>query len=116
MTRKVPHPKSIAGRFKKDVKHLKETLPPLLPVRVYRRDCRKHDCLGYTYINRDDSGVATGFVIAVCSTISWDAAWQVLVHEWAHALAWLDGHETVDDHGPEWALALSRVYQESVQA
>ena len=41
--------------------------------------------------------------------------WQVLVHEWAHCLAWHEGHETVDDHGPEWGLAVARVYQDVVE-
>lgn len=108
MTRK----KDVNSRFKSDVKFLKAQLPPLLPTRVYRR--KLSDCLGYTELKFKD-GAPHHFVIAVCSTISWEAAWQVLIHEWAHALAWTDGHETVCDHGPEWALALSRVYQESVE-
>jgi hypothetical protein len=114
MTRKRKEPRTIAGKFKRDVAHLREVLPPLLPVRVYRRRLKNEDALGYTYLATTADDTPTHFVIAVDNRLSWDATWQVLIHEWAHALAWTDGHETVDDHGPEWALALSRVYQDSV--
>ena len=103
--------KHLSKDFKTDVRFLKKRLPALLPVRVYRR--KLTDCLGYTELKYVD-GKAHHFVIAVESRMSWDATWQVLIHEWAHAVSWTHGHETVCDHGPEWALALARVYQESV--
>ncbi len=113
MTRRRPAPRSLVAKFKRDVRELRDRCPPLLPVRVYRR--KLEDCLGTTSVTYDEKGYVRGFVIVVADNISWDATWQILVHEWAHTLAWHEGHETVDDHGPEWALALARVYQETVE-
>lgn len=109
-----PAPRSVAEKFKRDVRELRERLPPLLPVRVYRRRI-KEGALGLCSLRYDDRDRPSHFVIAVEERLSWDATWQVLIHEWAHALAWHEGHETVCDHGPEWALALARVYQETVE-
>ena len=36
---------------------------------------------------------------------------NILVHEWAHAIAWRENHEASNDHDPEWAIAYSRIYQ-----
>lgn len=99
--------------FRKHVKILREFCPPLVPVKVRRRPDICKGALGVT------SGVWDGdtlryFSIIIDSRMSWDATWQTLVHEWAHCVAWHEGHETVEDHGPEWALAFSRCYQESV--
>ena len=98
--------------FRKHVAILREFCPPLLPVRVNRRPLK--DCLGYTSIIFDKRDRVSHFIVAIDSRMSWDATWQTLVHEWAHTIAWHEGHETVDDHGPEWALAFAKCYQESV--
>lgn len=109
-----PEPRSTEGKFRRDVKFLREHCPTLLPViRVYRKPLDK--CIGYTHILYDDKGRPRGFTIAIESRMGWQAVWQTLIHEWAHALAWHEGHEIVDDHGPEWALAVSKIYQELVE-
>lgn len=113
MTYRIPKPKTIAAKFRRDVKILKELLPPLLTVRVYRR--KVEWALGYTEVLYNTEGRPDRFIVVVSNDLSWDATWQVLIHEWAHALAWREGHETVEDHGPEWALALSRIYQDTVE-
>lgn len=105
-------PTSTAGRFRRDVALLREMCPPLLPVKVYRRKVK--DVLGTTHLVRDAEGRPSHFIIAVANDISWDATWQVLIHEWAHAVAWNEGHDTACDHDPEWAIALSRIYQDTV--
>ena len=35
---------------------------------------------------------------------------EVLIHEYAHALSWTPGHMCLDDHGPEWGVAYSKVW------
>lgn len=99
-------------KFRRMVKALRRESPALLPVRVYRRPLT--DCLGYTSLSFKD-GKPSHFVIVVHEPMAWQATWQVLIHEWAHAIAWREGHETVCDHDPEWALALSRIYQEHIE-
>ena len=96
--------------YHKMLRVLRERVPPLVPVRTRRRPLK--DDLG------DCSAVWGGedellrFQITINSRLSWDATWQVLIHEWGHALAWREGHETVDDHGPEWGLACALIYRE----
>lgn len=99
-------------RFRRMLAQMRERSPALLPVRVYRRALE--DCLGYTSLIFDKDGRPKHFQIVICWPMSWPAVWQVLVHEWAHAVAWREGHETVCDHDPEWGLALSRLYQEHI--
>lgn len=104
--------KSKFKSFRAHIAVLREFCPTLAPVRVRRRPLS--DCLGYTSIIFDDDERLSHFNVVIDSRMSWDATWQILVHEWAHCIAWHDGHETVDDHGPEWALAFALCYQESV--
>ena len=47
------------------------------------------------------------FLIRVTKEASENFAIDILMHEWAHILAW----DVEQDHGPEWGLAYSRVYQ-----
>jgi predicted SprT family Zn-dependent metalloprotease len=68
---------------------------------------------GLCWLARDAAGRPSHFVIVV-RTAPWDVMKDTLLHEWAHAIAWTEGHETTEDHGPEWGLAYSRVYQEIV--
>jgi hypothetical protein len=101
-------------KFQKMVRELRKKLPPLLPVRVYRRPMVS-GFLGETVLVYKDDGKPCHFRIAVHTPLAWQAAWQILIHEWAHAIAWREGHESVQDHDPEWALALSRVYQVTME-
>jgi len=112
MTRKVDRRDTIAIDFKKDVQFLKSQMPPLLPVRVYRRPTK--GCLGYTNLTLKN-GCPSHFIIVVSSTLSWDATWQVLIHEWAHAMSWVGDGETFCDHGPEWGLWFAKIYQEIIE-
>jgi predicted SprT family Zn-dependent metalloprotease len=94
--------------FEHMLKRLRASAPPLLPVRVYVRD-RLGDALGDTSLERKGKR-PSHFVIRI-RRASLQVMRDTLLHEWAHAIAWRDGHETVCDHDPEWALAYSRVYQ-----
>lgn len=88
---------------------LREQAPPLLPVRVYVRAKLDGDWQGATSL-RFSGGRPTHFVIEIRKSVA-AVMRDTLMHEWAHAIAWREGHETVCDHDPEWALAYSRVYQ-----
>lgn len=95
--------------YRKLLRELREIVPTVAPVITKRRPLK--DCLGYTTARWNDAGDhLLRFNIVIDSRLSWDATWQVLIHEWAHALAWREGHETITDHGPEWALAYAQIY------
>lgn len=49
------------------------------------------------------------FVIVLDARMSLDASILVLLHEWAHCIAWTTGDFT-RDHGPEWGIAYARCY------
>ena len=98
------------------IRILKEDFPPLLPIKATLRHKPGAPELGYCNVTRDKAGRPLRFVVTVYDGAPWSYLRLVLLHEWAHALAWQDGHETVEDHGPEWALAYSRLYREIVEA
>lgn len=102
--------------FAKVLKRLRVLLPPAFPVSVQTgRRLRAND--------GDCARLGRRFHIRICKSLGDAAATDVLLHEWAHALAWnhaLDVHAktslTTDlefeamAHGPEWGCAYSRVY------
>lgn len=99
--------------FQQIVKRLRRDLPPLLPVRVYVRDQVGEGWLGATDL-KFKGRKPTHFVVEVRRGHP-QVMRDTLMHEWAHAVAWRHGHETVCDHDPEWALAYARIYQHIVE-
>jgi predicted SprT family Zn-dependent metalloprotease len=94
-----------------EIRELREKFPPLFPVRVY---FRSRAAMGSAWADcelRDRKH----FTIRICAGQSLAFTQYLLRHEWAHAVAWREGHETVCDHDPEWALAFARIYQELVE-
>lgn len=93
------------------VSFLREHHPTVYPVRVYFRDLRATDHLGSCELSRGKRGKHFNITIH-----RMDEAVQkhILIHEWSHAVAWLEGHD-VADHGPEWALAMSRIYRDVLE-
>lgn len=91
---------------------LREVCPTLVPVVTSRR--KLSDCIAYTTLIRR-GGLPHHFIICIDSRLSWEATWQVLVHEWAHALAWNEASATVTDHGPEFGIAYSRIWEDLVE-
>ena len=94
------------------LKLLRKRHPTVYPPRTYFRDLSRHDHVGSCELSSGKRG--KHFNITVHSRMDPSAQVQVLIHEWAHAVAWLEGHEGVADHGPEWALALSRIYRDLI--
>jgi hypothetical protein len=92
---------------------LRELCPTIAPVVVRRRPLRA-GYLGLTSaVWRGDQ--IDHFCLTLATSVTcWKCVHATLMHEWAHCLAWYEGHETVDDHGPEWALAYARVYGEMI--
>lgn len=93
--------------FKFLVARLKETCPLPFPVDI-RRTKIKEECYGYcSLINSPRKK----FKIRVLDTLDKCATKNILFHEWAHALSWTFTHQEIEDHGPEWGIALSRIWQ-----
>lgn len=92
------------GSFRSVVDLLREDLPLAFPANVRR--CK----VGVTDAG-DCLKQGERFIIRVSRDLDEDAAVLVLMHEWAHALAWTFERAGVRDHGPEWGVAYSRVYR-----
>jgi hypothetical protein len=99
------------GRYRKLLVLLKKYAPPAYPVHVRRKPLANH-------LEGACWRQGKQFHVHVCSKIDEQRAIDVLLHEWAHALAWnnlLDAAKTDEEfnkhaHGPEWGVAYSKVY------
>lgn len=101
------------NRFREMVSILRAALPPILPVRVYLRRSVESGAYGACWLVHGSDGRPSHFTIAIRKS-SWAVVRDSLLHEWAHAIAWSEAHDVIDDHGPEWGLAMSRVYQAAI--
>ena len=98
--------------YRKFLRELREICPTLVPVVTSRRTLK--DCIAYTTLVRKD-GLPHHFNICIERSLSWEAVWQVLVHEWAHARAWDEESDTVTDHGPAFGIAYSQIWGDVVE-
>lgn len=88
---------------------LMKTAPPLFPVRCYL--IRTDSAHGFCNLSPKKDGSAwSHFVIQISDALDYDAAWNTLMHEWAHAIAWSDSHPNTKDHDPLWGVAFAKVY------
>lgn len=98
-------------RYKKLLNMLRKHAHPAYPISVRRKKLPKQ-LEGVCWKNDKK------FYIHICSSIDESRAMDVLLHEWAHAIAWnnlLDAVKTDEEfhklsHGPEWGVAYSKVY------
>lgn len=119
-TRRVEYADQLGGRrwtyFHRILAALRSRCGPALPVAV-RIGRVRADLYGYC------SRASRGFVIRLSNQLKEPEAIDMLVHEWAHALAWNLQHDrlvsdpriTPDQfetatHGPDWGVAYSRAY------
>ena len=51
------------------------------------------------------------FLIRIDRTLDDTGVLHVLCHEWAHALSWNCESHLISHHGPEWGIAMARVWQ-----
>ncbi len=94
------------AKFLAALRDLRKKVPTAFPVQVRRKDIPASECCFGTCTF--DGNI---FKITIDKSISNDMAVETLIHEWAHVIAWTHEHDTVDDHGPEWGLAYSRVFR-----
>ena len=85
---------------------LRVKCPPLFPVRVSRVPLVHHGQCSFIRGRK-----RFYFVIELNRGLTLAHQIDVLLHEWAHALSWTSESHEIDHHGPEWGIAMSRVYQ-----
>jgi hypothetical protein len=94
-------------------RHLRVLVPPVWP--VYVRSVALSDSHGdCALVTETKKG--PHYMIRVDSSLSDVAKTQVLIHEWAHCLSWHSESHRYQDHGPEWGLAMSRIWQALLEA
>lgn len=70
---------------------------------------KKLNALGYTYLaNENKEKSKRYFVIAIPRSTPPDTVVELLIHEWAHTMAWYDSEN--GDHGRAWGRAYSCLY------
>lgn len=82
---------------------MREKLPPRYPVSVRIKkftSAEDQAILGYCEKKNDK------FVISLREGLNWNSAVMILLHEWAHTLAWSD-----NNHGEKWAKAYSKCWR-----
>jgi len=89
------------------IRQLRVLVPPVWSVKVRRvRLADFGDCSLVVKV-----GQAPYYSIRVNRELRDDAQIFVLLHEWAHALSWGTESHRVRAHGPEWGIAMSRIWQ-----
>lgn len=95
---------------------LRKKLPTVFPVQmVWDADMRHYgDC---DLRNLRNKKAKPYFFVRLASFLKDEpmVAWDVIVHEYAHALAWTRAHKpgrnkTLTDHGPMWGVAYAACY------
>ena len=95
-------------QFRRHVAKLRAAVPACAPVSV-RRESPSHGRLAECAL--DGSGRNRRFVIRIRPEARFNEALDSLIHEWAHALSWTDGHPSLTDHDEMWGVAFSRCYR-----
>lgn len=94
-----------AKQWRKWVADLRSSHPAELPVRVVRRPLKVNHGLT-TKCGK------THFLITIDSALPNSIAWMILLHEWAHALAWNDDQAAVD-HDDAWGIAFAMLWRDN---
>lgn len=98
------------GKFAIVVSYLKRNIPPAYPVSARRMYGLAKDTMADVELAEKNG--KKKFVIRISRKLGNDIAVLMLLHEWAHALCWQIGKKIeCPDHGAEWGVAYSRVYQ-----
>ncbi len=93
--------------------HLREVLPTVHPVRFRRRPGSEmsSDSYGVCSLVISKKTGLHYFSITIDRSLPWKMVELIVIHEYAHALAWTVVHPNHEDHGPEFGLAYAKVYQ-----
>ena len=95
--------------FKRCVSKLRKHAPPFFPVTVRRGRPLTPKALAECGLERVGGGWR--FVIVIRKEARHQEAIDSLLHEWAHALSWSEGHPTLTDHDETWGVCYSKVYR-----
>jgi hypothetical protein len=87
---------------------LRILVPPTWPVQV--RTVQLSESHGDCELVKE-SKRGPHFRIRLAKSLSLDAAQFALIHEWAHCLSWGSESHRISHHGPEWGIAMSRIWQ-----
>lgn len=93
--------------FRSVIRQLRVLIPPVWEVRVRR--VKMSDFGDCSLVAKP--GRRPYYSIRVNRELAEDTQLFVLLHEWAHALSWGTESHRVRAHGPEWGLAMSRIWQ-----
>lgn len=89
--------------FSSVLARLRGVCPPDLPVTVRRKKVADSDD-GWCSKRGDR------YRIVINSAATEERQIEVLLHEWAHSLAWSFESELEPHHGPHWGIAYARCY------
>ena len=99
------HSPCTSAEFREMVDHIRNVCP--LPKGCTCVCVREEtDETGYTQKSR------TKFTITIDKRLSRYETEHVLVHEWAHVMAWRPYHPLAGDHGPDWGVWYALVYRQ----
>lgn len=110
-------------RYRRALHALRLECPTLLPVRVVlRREPAPVRLCGWSSV----VGEKRGFRVVICLRVFERGAKrprplhmseiiEVLMHEWAHCLAWHSGHSDLQDHPPGWGVAYAECYRAVIE-
>lgn len=106
------HSRRNVKSFKQINNLLKKRLPPAYPVKIqYVKSGSGY--FGYVDLKTQRNG-RKYFLLKISLDQCEDTAIETLMHEWAHIISWPVGNSWVDwreDHGPDFGVAYSKVYQ-----
>ncbi len=96
------------GDFRQIVDHLKNVCPgPKRCKIVVKRAPPEEMQQEYGYVTKERDQ----FEIVIDANMTYYETLLVLLHEWAHMLSWRPYHPLMGDHGPDWGVWHSRVWQ-----
>ena len=104
----------IFGSFRSIVLLLRRELPLNQDSTVRWRKLAKGDdpdeTIGHCYYRRNRKGHYR-FIIRISKVLTESTAILILLHEWAHALAWDFEFGDAQQHGAEWALMYAKCWR-----
>ena len=88
-------------------KHLRTEVPPAFKVRVHLKEFK--DPRDFGDCSFSEKGKKSYFLIRLNKNMDPDMILFVLVHEWAHAVAWTSPRQDyIRHHDAEWGVAYAR--------
>ena len=92
------------------MRRLRTECPTVWKVKVRRRPDMLQGYFAVTYFIQPQKGDPY-FSIILHPSLETQFAIFILIHEYAHALAWTTEHPNLEDHGPLFGVAWAKAYQ-----